>query len=158
MLKSGLRIVFSLLLLLLPILAPSCTSKIDLEKEKQNLLKTDIEFSKTSVEKGAAEAFYFYLADDAVQLPAGSPPIVGRKAIRESMPGSSEAVLKWELVKAEVAKSGDIGYTWGNYELTWQGEDGKTETVSGKYLDIWKKQPDGTWKVIVDIGNQAPPK
>lgn len=146
------------LILFLPywILSSSCTSKIDLEKEKENLLKTDIEFSKTSVEKGAAEAFYLYLADDAVQLPAGLPPIVGREKIRESMSGSSKAVLKWEPVKAEVAKSGDLGYTWGNYEISWQGEDGRTEKLYGKYLNIWKKQPDGTWKVVVDIGNQAP--
>ena len=146
------------LILFLPywILSSSCTSKIDLEKEKDNLLKTDIEFSKTSVEKGAAEAFYLYLADDAVQLPAGLPPIVGREKIRESMSGSSKAVLKWEPVKAEVAKSGDLGYTWGNYEISWQGEDGRTEKLYGKYLNIWKKQPDGTWKAVVDIGNQSP--
>ena len=146
------------LILFLPywILSSSCTSKIDLEKEKDNLLKTDIEFSKTSVEKGAAEAFYLYLADDAVQLPAGLPPIVGREKIRASMSGSSKAVLKWEPVKAEVAKSGDLGYTWGNYEISWQGEDGRTEKLYGKYLNIWKKQPDGTWKAVVDIGNQAP--
>lgn len=146
-----------LILFLLPwILLSSCTPKIDLEKEKENLLKTDIEFSKTSVEKGAAEAFYLYLADDAVQLPAGLPPIVGRKAIRERMTGSSNAVLKWEPVKAEVAKSGELGYTWGNYEISWQGEEGKTEKLYGKYLNIWKKQPDRTWKAIVDIGNQSP--
>lgn len=146
-----------LTLFLLPwILLSSCGSKIDLGKEKESLLKTDIEFSKTSVEKGAAEAFYLYLADDAVQLPAGLPPIVGRKAIRERMTGSSKAILKWEPAKAEVAKSGDLGYTWGSYELSWQGEDEKTEKLYGKYLNIWKKQPDGTWKAIVDIGNQAP--
>ena len=147
-----------LILFLLPwILLSGCTSKIDLEKEKGNLLKTDIEFSRTSVEKGAAEAFYLYLTDDAVQLPAGLPPFVGREKIRQSMSGSPKAVLKWEPVKAEVAKSGDFGYTWGNYEVSWQGEDGKTEKLYGKYLNIWKKQPDGTWKAVVDIGNQAPP-
>ena len=147
-----------LILFLLPwILLSSCGSKIDLGKEKESLLKTDIEFSKTSVEKGAAEAFYLYLAADAVQLPAGLPPIVGREKIRESMSGSSKAVLKWEPARAEVAKSGDLGYTWGNYELSWQKEDGKTEKLHGKYLNIWKKQPDGTWKAIVDIGNQSPP-
>jgi len=134
----------------------SCTSKIDLEKEKNDLLKTDIEFSKTSVEKGAAEAFYLYLTDDAVQLPAGLPPIVGREKIRENMSGSSKAVLKWEPAKAEVAKSGDLGYTWGNYQVSWTGEDGKTQILYGKYLNIWKKQPDGTWKAVVDIGNQSP--
>ena len=155
--KSIWRIIAILLLSLTWILTAGCTSKIDLEKEKENLLNTDIEFSKTSVEKGAAEAFYLYLTDDAVQLPAGLPPIVGREKIRQSMSGSSKAVLKWEPVKAEVAKSGDFGYTWGNYEVSWQGEDGKTQTLYGKYLNIWKKQPDGTWKAAVDIGNQAPP-
>jgi ketosteroid isomerase-like protein len=155
--KSIWRIIAILLLSLTWILTAGCSSKIDLEKEKNNLLNTDIEFSRTSVEKGAAEAFYLYLADDAVQLPAGLPPIVGREKIRESMSGSSKAVLKWEPARAEVAKSGDLGYTWGNYELSWQGEEGKTEKLYGKYLNIWKKQPDGTWKAIVDIGNQAPP-
>jgi ketosteroid isomerase-like protein len=150
------KILFLLLFILPWILLSSCTSKIDLEKEKGDLLKTDIEFSRTSVEKGAAEAFYLYLADDAVQLPAGLPPIVGREKIRESMSGSSKAVLKWEPVKAEVAKSGDLGYTWGNYEIGWQGEDRKTEKLYGKYLNVWKKQPDGTWKAVVDIGNQGP--
>jgi len=155
--KSNWWIISILLLSLIWILTAGCRSKIDLEKEKGNLLKTDIEFSRTSVEKGAAEAFYLYLTDDAVQLPAGLPPFVGREKIRQSMSGSPKAVLKWEPVKAEVAKSGDFGYTWGNYEVSWQGEDGKTEKLYGKYLNIWKKQPDGTWKAVVDIGNQAPP-
>lgn len=149
-------ILFLISFLLPWILLSSCGSKIDLEKEKQNLLKTDIEFSKTSVEKGAAEAFYIYMTDETVQLPAGLPPIVGRKAIRERMSGSSKAILKWQPARAEVAKSGDLGYTWGNYEISWQGEDGKTEKLYGKYLNIWKKQPDGTWKAVVDIGNQSP--
>lgn len=152
-----LKTLFLILFLLSWILSSSCSTKIDLEKEKENLIKTDIEFSRTSVEKGAAEAFYLYLADDAVQLPAGFPPIVGREKIRESMSGSSKAVLKWEPAKADVAKSGDLGYTWGNYEISWQGEEGKTEKLYGKYLNLWKKQPDGTWKAIVDIGNQSPP-
>ncbi len=155
--KSIWRIVGIFLLPLIWIFTEGCSSKIDPEKEKNDLMKTDIEFSKTSVEKGAAEAFYLYLTDDAVQLPAGLPPIVGRQAIRERMTGSSKTVLKWEPVKAEVAKSGDLGYTWGSYELSWQGEDGKTEKLTGKYLNIWKKQPDGTWKAAVDIGNQSPP-
>ncbi|HVP35530.1 MAG TPA: DUF4440 domain-containing protein [Terriglobales bacterium] len=157
--NSKLFRTFFMILFLFPwILLSGCTSKIDLEKEKADLLKTDIEFSKTSVEKGAAEAFYLYLTDDAVQLPAGLPPIVGREAIRQSMSGNSKAVLKWEPVKAEVAKSGDLGYTWGNYQVSWTGEDGKMQMLYGKYLNIWKKQPDGTWKAVVDIGNQGPPQ
>lgn len=67
---------------------------------------------------------------------------------------SQEAVsLLWEPQRAEVAESGELGYTWGLYTLVYSGDDGEDVTEIGKYLNIWKKQADGMWRVAIDMGN-----
>jgi ketosteroid isomerase-like protein len=144
-------------LLLAPFVIAACEPRLDLEKEQSKLLQTDIEFSKKSVEVGAAEAFNQYLANDAIQLPAQSDPIMGRDSIYSGMKASSgKYVLQWEPKKAEVSKSGDMGYTLGTYSITSEDEKGQKRTSHGKYLNVWKKQNDGSWKVLIDIGNQSP--
>jgi ketosteroid isomerase-like protein len=52
-----------------------------------------------------------------------------------------------------VAKSGDLGFTTGTYEDSFKGTDGKMVSEKGKYVCMWKKQKDGTWKAIHDIWN-----
>jgi ketosteroid isomerase-like protein len=146
-----------IVLLLAPFVIAACESRLDLEKEQSKLLQTDIEFSKKSVDVGAAEAFNQYLASDAIQLPAQSDPIMGRESIYNWLKASGgKYVLQWEPKKAEVSKSGDLGYTWGTYSITSEDEKGQEKTSYGKYLNIWKKQNDGLWKVLIDIGNQSP--
>jgi ketosteroid isomerase-like protein len=118
------------------------------------LLKTDVEFARASVEKGVAAAFAIYLADDAMQMPVGANPIFGKKDILAGM--GSGYVLTWEPKKAEVAKSGDLGWTWGTYELRTMDGEGKPIVRYGKYVNVWRRQKDGTWKVILDMGNASP--
>jgi ketosteroid isomerase-like protein len=135
-------------------IAIGCQTSIDVERENARLLQTDIEFSKKSVEVGAAEAFNMYLADSAIQLPAGGGPVMGRQSISSGMQGNY--ALQWEPKKAEVSASGDLGYTWGTYTVTTEDQNGQKKTSYGKYLDVWKKQNDGSWRVLIDIGNQSP--
>jgi ketosteroid isomerase-like protein len=143
--------------LLISFLSVGCESRIDVEKEQSKLLQTDVEFSKKSVEVGAAEAFHMYLADDAIQLPAQANPIMGRESIYSRLKAASgKYVLQWEPRKAEVSKSGDLGYTWGTYTVTSEVEHGEKKISYGKYLNVWKRQNDGSWKVLIDIGNQSP--
>ena len=59
-------------------------------------------------------------------------------------------------MKAEMAASGDLGYTFGNYVATSKDKDGKVVKHYGKYVTIWKKQADGSWKVAMDTGNSSP--
>ena len=66
-------------------------------------------------------------------------------ATRSSSPSARTA--------AEVAKAGDMAYTWGMFNFTYQDSTGTEKTSYGKYLNVWKKQEDGTWKVVVDMGN-----
>ncbi|MCH7820263.1 MAG: DUF4440 domain-containing protein, partial [Candidatus Marinimicrobia bacterium] len=118
-------------------------------------LDLDYEFARTAVKKGPSAAFYLYLADNAMQLPEGSLPIYGRTAIYETMKGDHYDIL-WTPIKAEVARSGELGWTWGKYVVVVRNSDGTETEMYGKYLNIWRKQADGKWKVIVDMGNASP--
>lgn len=146
-----LPVLLSLLFILI-----SCQS-IDIEAEKEKLLQTDKEFAKFSVDNSAATAFNQYLTEDALELPAGRNPIEGRENIFKLMnEGQDTYTLDWSPQFADVSISGELGYTWGYYTLTYKDEDGKEQRNYGKYLNIWKKQLNGEWKVSVDMGNQSP--
>jgi len=129
----------------------------DTTTEEQRLLQTDRHFAAASVQHGAAEAFRMYLDEDATMFSRGRHPVHGRDAIYDIMkPGEDGYVLKWTPRAADVARSGDMGWTWGEYTLAAKGGGG--ESLSwGKYVNVWKKNADGEWKVVADIGNDSPP-
>ncbi len=136
----------------------SCGNYMNTEKERALLLETDREFARTSIMIGTAEAFHAFLDSDALQLPAGGHPVRCRDNIYFQMKAeNSSAVLNWEPQEAEVARSGDLGYTWGTYTYSWVDAESGLQSRYGKYLNIWKKQPDGKWKVLIDMGNTSPP-
>jgi uncharacterized protein (TIGR02246 family) len=95
-----------------------------------------------------------YYTDDASLLPPNAPMASGKQAIRATWvalltPGNR---LAWEAKKVEVARSGDMAYLIGTYQLTMKGAQDR-----GKFVEVWKKQPDGQWKVAVDIFNSDLP-
>ena len=127
---------------------------MDIEQEKADLLATDEEFAKTSLEKGAAEAFLIFLAKDAIQMNQGAPPVEGRDNIYESMKQSTvDYTLAWDPQHADVAAAGDMGWTWGWYTLSYIDSEGKAQEQKGKYLNVWRKDEEGNWRVVVDMGN-----
>ena len=138
--------------LLLGIIIIACNSEIDMKKEIENLLETDRSFSKLSEQVGAADAFREYLDSSAIQLPNLAVPIFGRESIYENMKADDDYLLLWEPKYGNVSNSGDIGYTWGEFKVI---VDDKILST-GKYLNVWKKQSDGSWKVVIDMGNQNP--
>lgn len=117
------------------------------------LLQADQAFAQLSADSGAVVAFDTYLADNAVQMPNGAAPIDGRENIVAAMSAGPAIVLLWEPKRAEIAMSGELGWTWGVYEARFKDAEGQDVTSAGKYLNIWRLQEDGTWKVIVDMGN-----
>ena len=102
------------------------------------LLDIDRAFAKMSEEKGAEAAFAHYLVPEALSLAQGQLPVTGAINISQSMkPGDPEEKLAWKPVGGRVAKSEDLGYTWGIYEV----RIGEKKMFEGKYLNIWTKHP-----------------
>jgi uncharacterized protein (TIGR02246 family) len=104
-----------------------------------------------------ADKFASYYADDASALMPGEPLISGKPAIAaalKSMFGDPNFSLNFQATRADASKGGDFVYTQGSYTMAMS--DPKTRkpvTDKGKYLTIFKKQADGSWKAVADMIN-----
>jgi ketosteroid isomerase-like protein len=131
--------------------------ELDLEAERNSLLEVDLSFSRRSEEKGAAQAFYDFLASDAVSLSAGEPPIRGREAIKVHLAAGPQGFFTWQPMAADVSGSGDVGYTWGTANFQTKGPDDKPRIAYSKYVTVWKKQNSGRWKAVLFSTSPSPP-
>jgi uncharacterized protein (TIGR02246 family) len=114
-----------------------------------------IAWSQAATAKDLDKAVSFY-ADGALILPEKAPAVRGSENIRKNwapvvtLPGPG---LSWQTSALEVARSGDLAYETGAYNFVTTDKKGEATDYKGKYLVIWKKQTDGTWKVAVDTDN-----
>jgi ketosteroid isomerase-like protein len=114
-------------------------------------------FLKAALDHGSAGYMSVY-AEDAVELPNGADPVVGKANIAKGMSflDDKNNRLTWSPTSAGISASGDLGYTWGTFEFRSKQSDGTARVEHRKYMTLWKKQPDGNWKVAVDMGNAGP--
>lgn len=155
----ALRIVLAFVVVLSgsPASRPAAAADATMGPE-QALLEWDAEFDRLTAEKGL-DGFLSFIADDAAFFPAGGHISVGVQAARAiwgellTTPGVS---IRWKPLKAELARSGELGYTFGTYVLRQTGPAGEPQESFGKYLTMWRKDKDGIWKVAADIGTPSP--
>lgn len=89
-------------------------------------------------------------------LEPNTPIATGTKSITKLIASDfamKDYKLVWHGDKVGAAKSGDLGYTSGTYDWSYTDAAGKSIRDKGKYLTIWKKQADGSWKVLFDMFN-----
>ena len=128
-------------------------------KIEQDLRDLDAKWSAAAAAKDVDKTVSYY-SEDAVVMPPNAPSAKTRETIRSAwkeMLTTPGAAIRWKATKVEVAKSGDLAYVSGTYEETMTDTSGKPVNDHGKYVEIFKKQTDGTWKVIVDIWNSDLP-
>ena len=143
-----LLLILSSVLLLVPLL-PGQKGSAD----EEAIQKLDREWSAAAQNKDLEKVVSYY-ADGAVVLPYKAPKATTKAEIRDSWKGLLEAgSVKWEPSSVEVAKGKDLGYSMGSYELKMKDAQGNETIEIGKYVEVWKKQPDKQWKVVVDSYN-----
>ncbi len=127
----------------------------DLSPALSSLVAAERAFARTSVEKGIRESFLEFFADDGINFQPH--PTKTREAfLKRPAPASKPRVeLNWQPAYADVSRAGDLGYTTGPYTLTDHSPDPGPKRY-GIYFSIWKKQIDGSWKVVVDAGITTP--
>lgn len=125
--------------------------------DADTLRQLEADFMKAAADRGA-QGYMSYYAEDAAELPNGEAMLQGKENIAKTMGflDQKDNHLTWTPVHADMAASGDLGYTYGTYEFRSKDKDGKPTVEYGKYASIWKKQKDGSWKVAMDMGNSSP--
>ena len=124
---------------------------VETEQRLQEMVETDKAFSAASEKNGMKKAFLEYIADDAVLLRPGFLPIIEGDVIRFlNAQEDTSFTMTWEPKGADISSSGDMGFTYGVYKVATADT-----TLQGTYLNVWRKQDDGTWKFVVDTGNQG---
>jgi ketosteroid isomerase-like protein len=155
--KTFLPILSAILLIAMiaiPITHPAAASP---QATADMLKQLEGEFMKAAADHGSA-GYMSYYADAAVEVPNGEDAIQGKANIAKTMGflDDKNNRLIWTPVGADISASGDLGYTYGNYEFHSLDKDGKQAVQYGKYTSIWKKQKDGRWRVVLDMGNASP--
>lgn len=149
----------TLLAVLLPLFlaAPADKTKTDFEAAKAAIRKADVDFCKATGERDAKKAAAF-LADDITFFPGEKAS--GRETFLKTWaPFFTEGgpTLTWEPTFVDVAASGDLGYSVGDYERKAKDAQGRLTVGHGHYVTIWRKQTDGSWKAVLDIGTPPSP-
>ena len=126
--------------------------------EEAAVRRTDAAWLAAAAAHDVNRALPFW-ADDATIMVPGAHPIVGKEAIRKyvadsfAIPGFS---ISWKTEKVEVSQSGDLAFSTGTNRVSFTGPDGKVVTQNGNSAAVWKKEPDDSWKCILDVTMPAP--
>lgn len=143
--------IYTILQFVVSVVFVSCnfqnqSSKISSSEEVMN---ADVSFSDMSRQIGMKKAFLQYIDNEGTLLRPGHLPIVGADAIDFiSLLSDTAYTLSWTPMHADIAKSGDLGYTYGTYQLKL-----KDTIIKGTYVNIWKKENEGEWKFVLNSNN-----
>ena len=129
----------------------SCSQNTSLEPIKEEIIATEIAFAKMAKEAGLKEAFLKFAADSAV-LNRNGKIVKGKHRIANYFDSQTlqNVSLEWEPEFVEVAKGGDMVYTYGPFTFSAIIGEGEPKKASGYFHTVWKKQEDGSWKFIYD--------
>ena len=130
------------------------TAQDALPRELVAMADAERAFAKTATVNGWRDAFLEFFADDAVAL--GREVTLAKDGLRKQpSPPFSEFELVWEPRLGDVAASADLGWLTGpSTSINHTAKDPKPG--HGCYLSVWRKQPNGTWRVFIDVGAGAP--
>jgi ketosteroid isomerase-like protein len=122
---------------------------------ERTLRDLDDQWAKAAAAKNVEQTIAFY-SDDAIVLPPNATSAATKEAVRnvwKEMFASPGFVITWKPARVQLAKSGDMGWVSGTYEVTMNDGSGKPSNDRGKYLEVWEKQTDGNWKCRADMWN-----
>jgi ketosteroid isomerase-like protein len=105
------------------------------------------------------EALVAHYAPDATLKEPDAPVYSGRWIRLSLQMGTNDPAFAMTFAhdRIEVARSGDIGYSRGHYQVTWTNQQTRQPTTQyGTYLTVWQKQPDGRWRVLEDFMSPGP--
>ena len=139
--------------------AGSRAMAFDVATEEAKLLRRDAEWADLATKGKDIDNIVSYWSDDAVIIMPGQPIVEGKAAIRAYVASSlSNPVFKihWKSSKVTFSPDGKMAYMPGTDEMTVPGPNGAPMTLHLRGIAIWRLDPDGLWRCVVDISNEEP--
>ncbi|HVG06395.1 MAG TPA: nuclear transport factor 2 family protein [Thermoanaerobaculia bacterium] len=133
------------LALLLLLSLPAAAQPANLQADLDAMVAAERAFAKLGAEKGFKESFLAFIADDGIMF---RPMPIQAKASLKERPEPPISLI-WGPSHAEISRSGEMGWTTGPSEIRPKGSD---EVIYGHFVTVWKKQPDGNWRWLIDTG------
>jgi ketosteroid isomerase-like protein len=121
----------------------------------QSMVDTELAFAKMAADQGIRAAFVAFIADDGVLF--RPTPVKGKQWFNEHPlpPSEKRPLLTWYPIVAEISQAQDMGYTTGPWEFKADIHDDQAAGW-GNFLTVWKRQPDRSWKYVIDLGISNP--
>lgn len=119
------------------------------------LKQLDDAWSAAAATRDPAKVGAFY-AENAIAFPPNAPAAVGKQAATQVWAAyfaEPSLSISWKSNDARISACGGLGFTSGSYKLSLKGPDGAMINDTGKFLCVWEKQADGSWKAIRDMWN-----
>ena len=143
----------------LSLLPGGCRPGTDVAAATRELLATDQAWATLAAANGPVDSIVAYWTPDARVVLPGQPVVAGTGAIRQmvtAMQGIPGFHISWSPDSAIVSSSGDLGYTYGTNRITAPDSSGTLRTTQGRYITVWRKEPNGPWRCTFDIFNEGP--
>ena len=136
-----------------------CGAQPNLDSERRAILAADSAWLATVHSKNTDSIVSFW-TEDARFIGPDQPPVVGREALRKMVADGVAAPtfsVVWHSGDVVVTPSGDVGYQFGTNEFTVPGAAGRTDTLRGQFVVVWRKGSDGRWRAAVDTWTPRAP-
>ncbi len=137
----------------------ACSQSRRAKPDPEQLKQADLAFARATAERRLA-GFSSFLAEDVMSIRPNTPVVQGSQALASrwaKMLNDPAMSITWQPLEAVISEDGSMGFTVGRHEVAKSGPQGRSVTGTGKYVTIWKKQLDGSWKVVFDSGVQDTP-
>ena len=134
-------------------------TSFDAAAESRKLLQRDAEWADAATAGKDVEKIVSYWSDDALVIEPGQPVYEGKAAIRAYVAASLKTPgfkIHWVSEKPVFSADGTLAWMRGTDEMTVPGPNGALTTLHTRGVSIWRRDPDGVWRCVVDIANEPP--
>jgi ketosteroid isomerase-like protein len=130
---------------------PLTTAVAALPPAQQELFDTERAFVRLAAERGFRDSFFAYFADDGIAF--NPHPFRVRAALANQPSTPAPMGADWSPVYGDISAAGDLGWNAGPLLFAARsGEQGR----HGMFFSVWQRQPDGGFRVVLDIGSDTP--
>ncbi len=140
-------------------LVVGCAPRFDPATEAKKLLARDAEWADAALAGKDLDKIVSYWTDDALVVPQGQPILEGKAAVHAYVDASLKIPgfkIHWVSEKVAFSPDGKLAYMRGTNEMTVPGPKGMAMTLYGRGVTVWRVDPDGQWRCVVDIWNDPP--